>query len=140
MAAGQAIAKDHDHKHGKKMSIEASGFSKKKLAKVSETAQECVSTGELCISHCISELAKGNTMMAACQAIVMNTVAVCEGLATLANVDTLPKAEFAAYVKSCSAICKLCADECEKHKKHKECKACMKACLDCIKACDALLA
>ncbi|MEO0335367.1 MAG: Csp1 family four helix bundle copper storage protein [Pseudomonadota bacterium] len=141
IAANSAFAKSHEHKHKHEgnSKLEVSGFNKKKLTKVAKTAQNCVDTGEKCIAHCVTELASGNTMMASCQAIVLNTVAVCEGLATLANLDTLPKKEFAAYVQSCSAICKLCSDECEAHKKHDACKACMKACLDCIKACDSLV-
>ncbi len=138
MAAGTAFAKEEKHHHHTK--VKDSGFSKSKLEKVAQKARDCVEAGEICIAHCMRELAQGNGMMAPCLAIVVNSVEVCNALAAMANYNTLAKQEFGSYVKACIGICELCAAECEKHKKHQECKDCHEACKECIEACESLIA
>ena len=96
------------------------------------TALECSGTGELCLQHCYSELAKGQTMLAQCAARVSEMIPVCETLASLAAQESphLP-----AYAKVCIDVCKSCQEECVKHEAHAEiCKQCGDACAKVIAA------
>jgi Cys-rich four helix bundle protein (predicted Tat secretion target) len=103
--------------------------------KIADAAAHCIATGLACIEHCRGELAKGNKVMAECQANVLDTVAACEALQKLALADSkhLP-----AFAKACADICADCAKVCEQHAAHMEpCKACMESCKACEKACRA---
>lgn len=139
MAGSHKGHKGHDHGSMGKVVIPSSGFKSRNLRKVADTARECAASAKICISHCTQEFAKGNKMLAACQAITVNTMAICEALEMVTTMDSLPKAELTAFVESCSDICELCAKECKKHKKHDECLECAKACEACIKACQRLV-
>ena len=71
MSAGSAFAKGHKkHEHHKmgSVTIASTGFKKSRLEDVVEEALECIEAGNICVAHCVRELAKGHTMMAPCQA------------------------------------------------------------------------
>lgn len=105
---------------------------------LTEAAAACIQTGQACIAHCVTVLAAGDGSIASCQASVMETVAICEALQRLGNLDSSHLAKVAAAAVD---ICRACEKECRKHEaKHPVCKACGDACVDCAKACEALAA
>ena len=96
----------------------------------------CITTGEVCLAHCADELAKGNKDLGKCIRMVIQMLAVCKAMQTLAAM----KAERAkALAAVCIAACQDCADACAEHKAHwshkmhMECKDCHDACLALIK-------
>jgi len=97
------------------------------------TSSNCVSTGEVCVNHCLAMLAQGDKSFAACARSVNDLIAACTALRSLAaqNSIFLPK-----YAKLTAEVCKSCEVECRKFEKdHAECKACADACAACIAEC-----
>lgn len=43
-----------------------------------------------------------------------------------------------AQLQACIAICRACADECDKHSEHEHCRICAEVCRDCIAACERM--
>ena len=104
-----------------------------KHARIINTALDCVKAGEVCLDHCLTELAKGNKMLGECAKRVEDTIPMCEALAKLAAQDSR---HLKALANVCIAVCEDCEKECLKHAKHHaECKACAESCRDCINAC-----
>jgi Cys-rich four helix bundle protein (predicted Tat secretion target) len=100
------------------------------------TALECAGTGELCLHHCFTEFAKGQTMLAQCAARVGEMVPVCRTLASLAALES---SHLKAYAKICIDVCQACEDECRKHAAHAAiCGQCADACAKVIAALKAL--
>lgn len=98
-----------------------------------DTADDCSKKGSLCINHCLSSFAAGDTTLAACAKNVLESIAVCDALVTAAALESknLP-----ALAKAAMAFCKDCEDECRKHeKKHMTCKDCADACAKCLAEC-----
>lgn len=99
-------------------------------------ALECSGTGELCLHHCLTEFAKGQTMLAQCAARVGEMVPVCKTLASLAALES---SHLKAYAKVCIDVCQACEDECRKHAGHAAiCGQCADACAKVITALKAL--
>lgn len=99
-------------------------------------ALECSGTGELCLHHCFTEFAKGQTMLAQCAARVGEMVPVCKTLASLAALES---SHLKAYAKICIDVCQACEDECRKHAGHAAiCGQCADACARVITALKAL--
>ncbi|MEO0423034.1 MAG: Csp1 family four helix bundle copper storage protein [Pseudomonadota bacterium] len=93
--------------------------------KLRDSALECVTTGDDCIAHCLSEFQSGDTTLADCAVRVQDLVIACRALAQLAAHRS---SHLAAFAKATSAVCKRCEEECRKHAKHHEvCRACAKA-------------
>jgi Cys-rich four helix bundle protein (predicted Tat secretion target) len=127
--AGGALAKDeHDHAHhGHDATVQQD--------LIAATA-DCVTKGQLCISHCLTLLGQGDKEMAACAKSVNQMLALCGALQSLA---TQQSAFVPAVAKTTLAVCEACEKECRKHeKKHAECKACADACAQCIRQCRAV--
>lgn len=97
------------------------------------SASTCVSAGEVCLSHCLTMLAEGDTELAACARTVRDTIAACSALQQLAAANSPRVQEFAKVV---AEICGDCQAECHKHEKHPVCRDCEKACQDCKQACE----
>lgn len=98
-----------------------------------DAADDCSKKGALCINHCLSSFAAGDTTLAACAKTVMEAMAICDALVTAAALESknLP-----ALAKAAMAFCKDCEDECRKHeKKHMTCKDCADACAKCLAEC-----
>ena len=101
--------------------------------KLSEAARNCVSAGDLCMSHCLAIFATGDTSLAQCAKSVYQMSAVCEAIARLAaaNSEHLP-----ALARVAHATCVDCEKECRKHEKeHEICKACADSCATCAEEC-----
>jgi Cys-rich four helix bundle protein (predicted Tat secretion target) len=108
-----------------------------KHAKMIALLHECIRTGDVCVHHCLIEFKAGDTAMADCARVVLETGAFCEAHAKMATLES-------AHMKEmCELSIKMCADcekECRKHeKKHSSCKDCADACAACIKECKAFL-
>jgi Cys-rich four helix bundle protein (predicted Tat secretion target) len=126
--AAAPVAGEHAHHHA--------GPTHPKLL---QSAATCVSSGQICIRHCLDLFAQGNNKeLAACSISVNELVSVCGTLQQLAasNSKYLPR-----YAKFAMDVCKGCEEECRKHeKKHQACKDCAEACASCAKECEKVAA
>jgi Cys-rich four helix bundle protein (predicted Tat secretion target) len=129
IAANKALADEHAQmEHADHMA-----HAHLQHAKLSETARNCVSAGDLCMSHCLALFTMGDTSIAACAKSVYQMSAMCEALARLASASSehLP-----ALAKVAHATCLDCEKECRKHEKdHEICKACADSCAACAEEC-----
>ena len=89
-------------------------------------ASDCVSKGQVCLSHCHEMLANGDKSMAACAKTVSELLAVCGALVAVAaqGAPSLPKLAAVAF-----DVCTRCEAECRKHAQHPPCKDCAEACV-----------
>jgi Cys-rich four helix bundle protein (predicted Tat secretion target) len=97
----------------------------------------CITTGDSCLSHCLTLLGQGDKDLAACAKTVRDTIAACTALQQLAASGSSHVKALATVV---SAICADCETECRKHERHPVCKECEKACHDCKTLCDKVAA
>jgi len=132
LLAGNAMAGEHDH-----MMMDHSQHTGSKHAKMIAALHECMRAGDDCINHCLMEFKAGDTAMANCARLVLETGAFCSAHAKLATLNSSNMKELCELnIKFCEA----CEKECRKHeKKHSTCKACADACAACIKECKAFL-
>jgi len=128
---GQAFAEKHEHKH------EHGAASKRNNALI-KSSQDCVSTGQVCVHHCLVMMGDGDKSLAACAISVSDLVAACTTLQHLAAAESKHTVQMAKLVMD---MCKECEDECKKPEvaKHEECKACGEACAACYKECKKLV-
>jgi Cys-rich four helix bundle protein (predicted Tat secretion target) len=124
--ATSAFAGDHSHGH-------ATG---NKHSGLIASLHACVRTSEVCIDHCVTSFKSGDTTLAKCAEIVLETMAFCAAHAKLASYDS---AHLRAMSELGIKMCVDCEKECRKHEKHASCKACADACVACIKECKAYL-
>ncbi len=134
MAMNQALAEEHDnmdHEHMEHMDHAA--HANLPNAKLTEAARNCVSAGDLCISHCLALFTMGDTSVAGCAKSAYQMSAMCEALARLASAGSEHLAELA---KVAHATCLDCEKECRKHENvHTVCKACADSCTLCAEEC-----
>ncbi len=132
VATKTALAEEHEHmEHMEHM--EHPGHAHLANAKLSEAARNCVSAGDLCLSHCLSLFTMGDTSLAACAKSVYQMSALCEAMARLASADSehLP-----GLAKIVHATCLECERECRRHEnEHEVCRACAEACASCAEEC-----
>ena len=104
-----------------------------KYGSLQQSALKCVSTGEDCLRHCLGMMAMKDTSMAECANLVVQLVASCRALHTLAAVNS----QFtAAIAKGVAEVCTACGKECSKFsEKYAVCKACADACKTCAEEC-----
>jgi Cys-rich four helix bundle protein (predicted Tat secretion target) len=114
---------------GTAMGQKKAGLSAAALAR---TANECVSTGEVCLAHCLDMMASGNGSMAACAKVVNELMAICTALEKLA-VQNAPSLARQAVVAL--DACKRCEAQCRKFAAMPQCKACADACAACAAEC-----
>ena len=104
-----------------------------KYKALEESAASCVATGEDCLRHCLGMLSMKDTSMAACTSSVIELLAVCRALQTLASVNS---SFTRAFAKDVAAVCDACEKENRKfYDKYAECKACADACKKCADEC-----
>ena len=129
LLAGNAFAGEHEHMHGHNTGS--------KNAKMAAVLHECMRTGDICISHCLMEFKAGDTAMADCAKVVLESGAFCGAHAKMVALGS------ARMKEMCELSIKICGDcekECRKHeKKHSSCKDCADACAACIKECKAYI-
>ena len=105
---------------------------------LAQAASNCVSKGEVCLTHCYELLAQGDKSMASCAKTVREMLATCGALRSLAyqQAPALPKLAGVAL-----DVCNRCEAECRKHEKvHPPCKECAEACAACAAECKKVAA
>ncbi len=87
---------------------------------------KCLTTGQLCITHCLVVFKEGDTSLAECAQKVHEMYAICNAYAYLVAANSTYVKD---YAKICRVACDDCEKECRKHDdKHVECKDCGDAC------------
>ncbi|WP_411821437.1 four-helix bundle copper-binding protein [Leptospira sp. 'Mane'] len=118
-----------DHKHDMPMTTSTTG--KSKYAKVLMSAIHCKLAAEICLGHCITELAKGDKSLGDCAKSTRETIAACEAFISLASNNSPFTKKMASL---CVEICEACAKDCKKHAEHHAvCKECYESCTTCAK-------
>ena len=137
LAAATTLANAHgNHDHGSHSHAVNSTDNAYEAAR--KAAGHCVSAGQVCLTHCITLLSKGDTSMKDCAAAVNQMLALCGAMQNLAAQNSRLTPSLA---KVCIEACKQCAAACQKHAAHHaECKACYESCLNCIQACEKIAA
>ncbi len=128
---GRAFAETHEHKHEHKH-----GAASKRNNALIKSSQDCVTTGQICVHHCLEMMGEGDKSMAACAISVSDLVAACSTLQHLAAAESKHTVDMAKVVMK---MCKECEEECKKQDKHEECKACGEACAACYKECKKIV-
>jgi Cys-rich four helix bundle protein (predicted Tat secretion target) len=114
--AGAAASAMPGHDHSKHSA---------QLPDLLDAANNCVDTGQRCITHCLASFREGDVQLADCASKVHEMQAICGAFSYLlaANSEYI-----SAYAKVCEKVCEDCEKECRKHEEHIECKACADAC------------
>ena len=109
-----------------------------KYKALEESSAKCVSTGEDCLRHCLGMMAMKDTSMAACAGSIVQLIAACGALQSLAAINS----KFTpAFAKNVADVCMNCEGECRKfYDKYSVCKACGDACKACAADCRKTLA
>jgi len=112
-----------EHKHGSNSTA--------KHAKAMMSAIHCKMAAEICLSHCLDEMGKGDKSMAPCAKSTREVIAACDAFLSFASAESGFTKKLSVV---CAEICESCAKECKKHADHhKVCKDCMDSCLACAK-------
>jgi hypothetical protein len=97
----------------------------------------CETTCTICADACLSE--QDVQMLSACIALNVDCADVCAATARLASrVGHHNGSVMRHQVEACREICRLCAEECERHE-HEHCKICAQSCRACEDACSRTL-
>jgi Cys-rich four helix bundle protein (predicted Tat secretion target) len=129
--AGKASAQENPHAHHH---MAGPGLNTALIA----AAADCVTKGQICLSHCLDLLAAGEKDMLGCGKAVNETVAICTALQALAAQDAK---SLKTLAKLAEETCLACEKECRKHEdKHSQCKDCAESCVNCAKQCKAIAA
>jgi len=106
--------------------------------KAIDTANACVTSGEICIAHCQQLMAKGDATLSRCLGTALEMVAACRAFATLASYNSTRTKKMAAI---CAELCRECEKACREHEgHHKICRECAESCAACAKECDKVSA
>lgn len=89
----------------------------------------CAAACETCMDACLSE--DDVKKMVQCIRLDRDCAIICKATATLLASNS-PHAQH--LIKECEEVCRLCAEECEKHDME-HCKECAWACRECEEAC-----
>jgi Cys-rich four helix bundle protein (predicted Tat secretion target) len=105
---------------------------------VEDTASHCAASGEDCLRHSLGMWAMKDVTMAACANSVMQLVAACRALATLAALNS----QFTvAFAKDVALVCDDAEKECRKFASvSPECRECAESCKKCSDECRKLVA
>lgn len=130
--AGQAVAADaHDHSHHGQAAPNPN-------AALTAAIGKCVDAGNVCMDHCLKELAQGDKSLGDCAKSVHQMLAVCQATAAVAPTDSKHRK---TLIQLCRDVCADCEKACRKHEDHHaECKACAEACAATQKEAAKLLA
>lgn len=96
-----------------------------------QTILDCALACEACATACLKE--DDVKMMAACIALDRDCADICTQAARLLQRDSKIAHQ---YLLLCEEICRMCGDECAKHKAD-HCRKCAEACRKCAEACHA---
>ncbi len=120
--------------HPKAMNVDLAA-----VAKAVDAAFECAQVCTACADACLSEDMVAELRY--CVRTDLDCADICNTTARVLSRQTEPEmALLRAQVEACATACKLCGDECEKHKDmHEHCRVCAESCRQCEAACNALL-
>lgn len=109
------------------------------VTKVIDSAFECAQICTSCADACLSEDMVAD--MRYCIRQNLDCADICGTTARVLSRQTEPEMTLLrAQLEACATACRLCGDECEKHKDmHAHCQVCMESCRRCEEACNALL-
>lgn len=98
-------------------------------------AQACTS----CADACLSEEQVG--VLTRCIRLDLDCADICDATARVLSRQTQPEQQvIRQQVQACALICRLCAEECEKHQdKHEHCRVCAAECRRCEQLCNQML-
>jgi Cys-rich four helix bundle protein (predicted Tat secretion target) len=104
---------------------------------VVDACADCMKTGEACLAMCNEMLRHGMTDVAECHARVVDMLAMCEAMGSMAAANASPPTRLKALAALCADTCRDCARACEPQAaRHAECKTCMDDAAACAQACD----
>jgi Cys-rich four helix bundle protein (predicted Tat secretion target) len=105
-------------------------------AKLIETAESCLRTGNACIQHCQNLLSTGDTSLSNCLRTSLDMVEICQ---TLTKFAAFQSKNLKKVALACADVCRDCEKACREHEHHhKICKDCADSCLACAKECDTV--
>lgn len=105
-----------------------------KNQKLITSLQECVRHCWHCADACLEE--DDLKKMVECIRLDRECAEICDLTAKLLAING---SKAATMVKTCEAICRQCAEECDKHDMQ-HCQDCAEACRECVKACESYAA
>lgn len=111
------------------------------LSECIEACFDCAQTCTACADACLAE--RDIAMLVRCIRLNLDCADVCDTTGRLLSRHTETDwATVRHQVQACVAICRSCAQECERHAREmnmEHCRVCAEACRRCEKACERLL-
>jgi len=108
------------------------------FAKAMAAAADCALKGDICIAHCQSLMAGGDTSVAGCLKTALEMVAACNAFVKLGSMQSKAAKKMAAL---CAELCHACEKACKEHEAHHQvCKDCMDSCIACARECEKVSA
>jgi len=116
------------------------GVDIEKLAACIEACFRCAQACTACADACLLEETVAD--LTACIRANLDCADMCEATGRLLSRFTGQNPNLArAFVDTCAAACRACAEECGKHADmHEHCRVCAEACRACVHACEELVA
>ena len=115
-----------------KMAAGGSDMHPPKYKALEQASFDCVATGNDCLRHCLGMYKMGDMSMGGCANSVVELVAGCGALVSLAAINSTHTGHFAKVVEM---LCSDCKKECDKFPMVAVCKACADACMACAEEC-----
>ena len=105
------------------------------VADLIAAALECVQTCTSCADACLAE--EQLQMLRRCIRTDLDCADICDVTARVLSRQTETDTSVQRQqVVACQTVCRLCAEECQKHaSKHEHCRICAEACRRCEQAC-----
>jgi hypothetical protein len=109
------------------------------LARAIDALVQCANTCTQCADACLSE--DDVTSMVKCIRLDLDCADICLTTSRVVSRQTEYDANVTRpQLEACIAVCKSCADECERHGSHMaHCRLCAETCRGCEQACAELL-
>jgi hypothetical protein len=120
--------------------VELSGRDSEALARCIEACVACAQACTACADACLSE--EDLPDLRKCVRTDLDCADICETTGRVLSRHTgYDAANVRAQLVACAAVCRACADECERHAgRHAHCRVCSEACRRCEAACRDLMA
>ena len=109
------------------------------LAAAVESLVDCADACAQCADACLAE--PDIAMLARCIRLNLDCADVCGATARVVPRQTEGDASVTRQLlEACIAVCRSCAEECERHATMEHCRICAERCRDCEQRCQSLLA
>jgi len=106
------------------------------LAAAAQAAFDCAQTCTACANACLGEPQVQDLVR--CIRLNTHCADLCDTTGRLISRQENPELA-RAILQACVLVCRLCAEECERHAHMEHCRVCAMACRDCEQACERLL-